>query len=155
MSKFCPSCGKELDDEARYCNACGAAQSSQQNSQQSSTGSDVPPSGPGAAQAGNEVFSQDDIEKNKVVAGLAYLIFFLPLITCPESAFGRFHANQGLLLLIASVGLGIALGILPFLWVVGWIFYIGIFVFAIMGLVNGLNGKAKELPLIGKYRILR
>lgn len=159
MSKFCQSCGKELDDEARYCNACGAAQSSQQssqqNGQQSAAGGEVPPSGSGAAYAANEVFSKDDIEKNKVVAGLAYLIFFLPLIACPDSAFGRFHANQGLLLLIASVGLGIALGILPFLWVIGWIFYIGIFVFAIMGLVNGLNGKAKELPLIGKYRILR
>jgi hypothetical protein len=41
------------------------------------------------------VFDQADIEKNKTMAGLAYLLFFLPLVACPDSPFGRFHANQG------------------------------------------------------------
>ncbi|NLA78908.1 MAG: hypothetical protein GX845_05135, partial [Erysipelothrix sp.] len=43
-----------------------------------------------------EMFTQEDIEKNKTMAGLAYLIFFLPLVAAPESKFGKFHANQGL-----------------------------------------------------------
>jgi uncharacterized membrane protein len=103
-----------------------------------------------------EAFDKADIEKNKTMAGLAYLLFFLPLVTCPDSPFGRFHANQGLLLLIFGIGGSIILTIIP---VLGWILlpFFGIFYFVliIMGLVNGLNGKAKELPLIGKYRILK
>ncbi len=45
-------------------------------------------------QVHNELdFSAEDIEKNKTMAGLAYLIFFLPLIASPDSAFAKFHAN--------------------------------------------------------------
>lgn len=32
---------------------------------------------------GEKTNTQEDIEKNKTIAGLAYLLFFLPLITCP------------------------------------------------------------------------
>lgn len=107
-------------------------------------------------QENNSLFTPEDIEKNKVVSGLAYIIFFLPLIVCQESPFGRFHANQGLLLLIASVAGGIVLSIIP---VIGWIllpiFSLAVFILAIMGLINTLNGKAKELPVIGKYKILK
>lgn len=103
-----------------------------------------------------EVFDQGDIEKNKIMAGLAYIIFFLPLIACPESRFGRFHANQALILFILSVAGTIILSIIP---IIGWlllpIFSIGVFVLAILGLLNGLYGKAKELPLIGKFTIIK
>lgn len=104
----------------------------------------------------NDVFDPADIEKNKTMAGLAYLLFFIPLIACPDSAFGKFHANQGLLLLIVAIGGNIVLGMIP---LIGWVlmpFYgIGVLVLAIMGLINGLNGKAKRLPLFGKYNILK
>jgi len=103
-----------------------------------------------------EIFDLADIEKNKVIAGLAYIIFFLPLLTCPESKYGRYHANQGLALLISSVAGTIILSIIP---IIGWlllpVFSILIIVLGILGLVNGLNGKAKELPLIGKFKLLK
>jgi uncharacterized membrane protein len=103
-----------------------------------------------------ETFDPADIEKNKTMAGLAYILFFLPLIVCPDSAYGRFHANQGLLLLIVSVVGTTVLSIIP---IIGWIllpFYgLAILIFAIMGLVNGFQGKAKRLPLFGKYTILK
>lgn len=90
------------------------------------------------------------------MAALAYILFFLPLVACPDSRFGKFHANQGLLLLIVGVGGGIILGIIP---LIGWIllpfFYIAITVFAIIGLINGFKGVAKELPLFGKFRIIK
>lgn len=101
-------------------------------------------------------YDQADIEKNKAISGLAYLIFFLPLLVCPDSKYGRFHANQALILFITSVGGTIILSIIPF---IGWIllpfFSIAIMVFVILGLLNGLGGKAKELPLIGKFRLLK
>ncbi|MGE4283392.1 MAG: DUF4870 domain-containing protein [Clostridia bacterium] len=101
-------------------------------------------------------FEAADIQKNKTMAGLSYLIFFLPLIACPESKFARFHANQSLLLLILAFAGNIVLGMIP---IIGWllmpIFAILVMVFGIMGLINGLNGKVKRLPIIGKFTLLK
>jgi uncharacterized membrane protein len=101
-------------------------------------------------------FDPADIEKNKIIAGIAYIIFFLPLLACPDSKYGRFHANQALILFIASVAGTIILSIIP---IIGWLllpFYsIAILVFAIIGILNGIGGKAKELPLIGKFKLLK
>jgi uncharacterized membrane protein len=102
------------------------------------------------------MFTQEDIEKNKTMAGLAYLIFFLPLVAAPESKFGKFHANQGLILLIFGV---VGSGILAIIPILGWIllpvFSIFTIVLGIMGLVNGFGGKAKRLPVIGGFDIIK
>ena len=107
------------------------------------------------ARSPSKTQEQSEIEKNKTIAGLAYLIFFLPLLACPNSMYGRFHANQSLLLFIASIGGSVILGIMPTpAWL--WLPYaITILTFAIIGVINGLRGKAKEIPLIGKIRLLK
>ena len=73
-----------------------------------------------------------------------------------QSGYAKFHANQSLLLLITGVAGNVILGIIP---VVGWmlmpIFGIGILILGIMDLINGFGGKAKPLPLIGKFTILK
>lgn len=101
-------------------------------------------------------FDQYDIDSNKTMAGLAYLIFFLPLLVCPQSKYAKFHANQALLLLIVAVVGNIVLGMIP---IIGWLllplFGLAIFIFAIIGLINGFNGKAKRLPIFGKIDILK
>ena len=103
-----------------------------------------------------ETFTQEDIDKNKTIAGLAYIIFFLPLIACPDSRYGRFHANQALILFIVGLAGSIILSFIP---IIGWIlmpfFSLAVFIFAIIGLINGFGGKAKDLPLMGKIRILK
>lgn len=110
---------------------------------------------------GNNVtaeFDQADIEKNRIISGVAYLIvlFFLPLVVCPESRFGRFHANQALVLFITSIAGSIVLSIIP---VIGWlllpVFSLLILLLSILGLVNGLTGKAKELPVIGRFKLIK
>lgn len=101
-------------------------------------------------------FTQEDIESSKVMAGLAYILFFLPLLACPDSPYGRYHANQGLLLLLLGLGGSIILSIIP---IIGWIllpfFGIAVFIIAVIGLINGFTGKAKPLPIIGKYQIIK
>jgi uncharacterized membrane protein len=122
----------------------------------------------GAVSAGSaDIYDEEDIKQNKTMAGLAYILFFLPLIVCKDSRFGRFHANQGLLLLILSVGGYIAISVVTsILATITWrlfgfislmysIFGLVILAVAVYGLVNGLNGKVKELPIIGKYRIIQ
>ena len=104
----------------------------------------------------NLEFELDDIEKNKTMAGLAYFIFFLPLIAAPQSKFPNSHANQGLLLLILRVAGNLILGMIPILgWLLMLPFGIFVLVLGVMGLMNGFGGKAKELPLIGKFRIIK
>ena len=101
-------------------------------------------------------FTAEDIEHSNVASAFAYLIFFLPLLLCSKSPFGKFHANQGLLLFIIAFFGGWVLGLIPILgWILLPFFWAGIVVLAIMGFVNAFNGKAKELPLIGKYRLLK
>lgn len=101
-------------------------------------------------------FDQADIEANKTMAGLAYILFFLPLIVCPNSPFGRFHANQGLLLLILGVAGNIVLTFLPLINLILWPIF-GLFVLAlfIIGLINGFGGKAKRLPIIGSIQLIK
>lgn len=109
-------------------------------------------------------YDQADIEQNKVMAIFAYLswLVLIPIFAAKESKFARFHANQGLVLAIAEIICWVVLGILGNLPFIGWIFSIvdGLFslvclIFAVIGIVNAANGKAKELPIVGKYRILK
>lgn len=106
-------------------------------------------------------FDPQDIESNKVICGLAYLgiLFFLPLVACPTSAFGRFHANQGLLLFIANIALISVSKMFGFLPIIGSLISFGIgmilLVFLIVCMVNAFQGYARELPGIGHLRLIK
>lgn len=88
----------------------------------------------------------------KIVCALAYLVFFLPLLVIPDSKKGKFHANQGLNLLLVYVLGGIVLGMIPIIgWILLPIFYLFDFILLIIGFVNGWNGKDEYLPVIGHW----
>ena len=101
-------------------------------------------------------FSPEDIEKNKVISLLAYIIFFIPLLAAPNSKFAKYHANQGLVLLILAIIIEIISRIIPFIGVIigilGWIFIV---ILAILGIINAVSGKAKPLPIIGGITIIK
>ena len=118
-------------------------------------------------------YDPKDIEQNKTLSLFAYLgiLVLIPLFGAKESKFARFHCNQGLILLITLIGWAVVYNVLmaifrAILWNgVGWrlyslldtilsLVYIVFTVLAIIGIVNTLNGKAKELPVIGKYKLL-
>ncbi len=107
-------------------------------------------------QSQNNSYTTEDIEKGKTMAGLSYILFFLPLIACPESRYARFHANQALVLLITAIAGNVILGLIP---IIGWLllplFGLIVLVLAIMGLINGFAGNAKQLPIIGKFTIIK
>jgi uncharacterized membrane protein len=135
----------------------GIGEPSPDSSENLTTGGFLMTTDPNLKEESNSIptFAPEDIEKNKTMAGLAYILFFLPLVACPDSQFGRFHANQGLLLLLLSLAGSVILTVIP---IIGWmllpLFGLGILALVIYGLVNGFGGKAKELPLIGKFRLL-
>ena len=142
-------------------------QQPQQGYQQPQQGYQQPYAGQGAYQDPNQ-----DIADNKVMAILAYfgLLVLVPIFAAKNSKFARFHANQGLVLLIFSVALSIVNSIITavtasLLWrapivalIINLIFaaaWIFLLVLAIMGIVNAASGKEKEIPLIGKIKILK
>ena len=93
------------------------------------------------------------------MAALAYvgILFFLPLVTHPESKFGKFHANQGLLLLLTSLIVNTVGTIIP---VIGWFLIIPLgnlftLVLFVMGLMNALGSKMTRLPVIGNYDLIK
>lgn len=114
-------------------------------------------------------FDTQDMQEAKIWSILAYfgILFFLPLVVVPHSRFGRFHANQGLILLLASLILGVVNVVLRL--VIGWIPFVGKIIcglvslvisvaalaWMIYGIVQAAQGKAKTLPLIGKFTLIR
>lgn len=147
--RICRKCGAQVTDGVMACPQCGAPMIE-------------PPKTP-----------QQDVEQNKVMAVLAYvgILVLIPILAAKESKFARFHANQGLILLITGVAfsifvpvvikivafisyvlagiVGIALGIAL---VLAWLL---LFVLAIIGIINAVKGEFKQLPLIGQFQILK
>lgn len=109
-------------------------------------------------------FDLADIENNKIMAVFSYIsiLVLIPILAAKDSKYARFHANQGLVLLLASLVIGFVTGILSAVPFVGWIFALAsglidllILVLMIIGIFNAATGKAKELPLIGNITILK
>lgn len=115
----------------------------------------------------NKHYDTYDAKENRVKGGVGYLLFFLPLILCPQSKYGRFCANQGLIgllaLMVFSLAFRILGGILSWVPLVGWLInavgtLVIIAILLIMIYLSYLacaKGDARELPVIGSLRILK
>lgn len=99
--------------------------------------------------------------------GMAIFAYLGPLILVPfltdakNDPFVKFHLKQGLVLIIVSIGWGILRSFMPdFYWTFGtfrlinWILSLvslGFLIIAIIGIMNAVNGRMKDLPLIGSF----
>lgn len=110
--------------------------------------------------------TEEDIRENKAVALLSYIfiLFLVPLLACPNSKFARFHANQGLVLFLTELAGSIVFGIIRVMFrfihlgiigsLLAWVFNALMLVLIIVGIINAAQGRARELPIIGKIHIL-
>ena len=105
-----------------------------------------------------------DIENNKVFAILAYVgpLLLVPLLAAPKSPYARFHANQGIVLFLATVILTFACLILLAVPIVNVIAALAKFLIAlasvglmVVGIVNAASGKLERLPWIGHFEIVK
>ena len=115
----------------------------------------------------DNMYDMKDIEENKVFAFFSYLgfLFIIPLIAKPDSRFCKFHVNQGIILCIVEAIIGALCAALEFATVTASLVTVIDLTttaldiltacLAIYGIVNVLTGRAKELPVIGKFRILK
>ncbi len=91
--------------------------------------------------------------KNTVMGILAYIgpLVIVSYIMAKDDPFVKFHIKQGLVLLVISVAVWIVGSLFWFLWPILQIVNVVVLVFAILGIVNVVQGKEKELPVLGSY----
>ena len=150
----CKQCGTQVEDGVMNCTNCGASIEAPVQQNQPVDLSEKFNEFNNTADTTSEYDAQD-IEKNKVMAVLAYILFFIPLLAAKDSKFARFHTNQGLVLFLGGI-IASVVAVIPVIgWIVAPIAGLVITVLAVIGIINALNGKAKELPVIGKFKILK
>lgn len=105
-----------------------------------------------------------DAGDHKLYAILGYILpflFFLPLLqdSSKNDPFARFHANQQLILLLGwvavyVVGNVLIMALYMFVFLLP-LLNLAFLVLAIIGVINAAQGQMKELPLIGKFTLLK
>ena len=102
----------------------------------------------------------------KIFAILGYVLpflFFLPLVNeaTKNNQFSRFHANQQLILLILWVAVQVFADNFLYM-IIGYgahslvgLLSIGVFVLAVIGIMNVMQNAMKELPFVGQFKILK
>lgn len=117
-------------------------------------------------------FEPNDIAGNKTMSIVSYisLLFLIPLFAAKDSPYAKFNANQGCVLFIAGVAVSILNSFFSMLMyytplfidfflniitTVLWAASIVIWVFRIIGIVNVVQGKAKDLPFISKIKLIK
>lgn len=148
----CTNCGVQMGGNVGFCPNCGTA---------ANTSASVLP-------------EANDAKNNKVMAVLAYLgvLVLVPIFAAKESRFARYHANQGLVLLLAEIAYGVVASILSSIFTAllfssgAWgvwtllnallgLIWLVFLVLSIIGIVAAVNGACKPLPVIGKITLLK
>jgi uncharacterized membrane protein len=111
---------------------------------------------PPTAPQGSGSTSGNDHKTLAIVGYVIPLLFFVPLLSeAKNDPYAKFHANQQLNLLLFWV----ATNILAFIPIIGWVLMPFAFLFGlvlmILGIMNAANMRNKELPLIGKFSLLK
>ena len=102
-----------------------------------------------------------DVRRNRLWAALSYLcvLVVLPLLFARESPYVRFHANQGLLLLLFTVLSYILLTLLnlftPFFAVLRLLLLVIAAVLMCYGIFNALFGRVQPMPLFGDLTLVK
>lgn len=148
---YCPKCGAEVEEGTAFCPNCGSKLNAERSAQKTDFSEDLKKLADTPDTTAN--YDPRDIADNKLMAILCYLgiLWLIPFLAAKESPFVKYHLNQGLLVLI----LGIIVAIISWIPVVGWLCGVVVFALAVIGIVNVVNGKAQELPVIGKYTLMK
>lgn len=169
---FCSSCGTALPDYAKFCSSCGTALEpfipppKTVDAATSVVSETLPPQG--SLYAPSMPYDREtDVANNKILSILCYFgpLVLVVIFMMKNSRYARFHANQGLLLLIFEAAGAILLGLagsalyyssVYFLATLLWtLFWISIVILLLMGITNAASGREKRLPVLGRFNIIK
>ncbi len=92
---------------------------------------------------------------NKVMAVLAYLgpLVIISYLVSKNDPFVKFHIKQGLVLFVISIIMWVLGGGMFFysFWMLWRIVHLAVIILSIIGIINVLGNKEKELPLVGQF----
>lgn len=180
---FCSKCGNELKKSVKFCPECGNEVISKRTVNDDKDLEDkVKESVEKVLDTKDSTsnYTKKDIKDNYGFALISYLgVFaFIPYFLGKSSKFVQYHAKQGMNLLIVWAAYIIVYNLLGLIkigntvtylghtyvtyeaspwWITFPMFIVGILIsaIAITGIVYVCQGKAKELPLIGKLKIVK
>ena len=136
------------------------------------------------AQHEKTTITKQEIDQGKGMAVLSYfgILALIPYFSEKKNKFVRFHAIQGMNIMLVAIAYGVLSGIIQGIvtgitigsctssWVglmncnttaiiiTGWLFGlvgIGLGVLCIMGIVFAAQGQTKEVPILGKIKIIK
>lgn len=173
--KICPVCKAEIEDGVKVCPICEAVLEEEAQAE--------PEKAPKKAfsqivdeiwfkirnpEDNTEDMDKEDADKNRVLALLSYIgiLFLIPLIAGKNSKYTRYHTNQGIILClywlatmvvgsVVTVVLGATIILAPIAGIIGTLLSISTLLYMIFGIYNAATAKAKKLPFIGKFDILK
>ncbi len=175
---FCTHCGARLEEGTKFCPSCGTAVAAVEAKAEQPVEQPKEPAQndfteklQGLNQTADTTAEHDtaDIKQNQIMGVLAYLswLVLIPILAAKDSKFARFHANQGLVLAIIEIIWWITTAIVTTVcYAITWwlgalvstvlgLVNLVFLILAILGILNAVGGRAKELPVIGKLRILK
>ena len=166
---YCLKCGAKLEEDDVVCPFCGGPTGGVGSLKQLSDEMIVDIRTLLHTEDQTDQMDPYEVKAGRVPACLSYLgpLLLIPLLASKHSEFVRFHANQGLVLLITAVLSFFSVRIAG--WIFGFIPAVGEVIAAmlvalwgivfalcvIIGFLGALRAKAKPLPVIGRFTILK
>ena len=95
--------------------------------------------------------SKTDREKTMAILSYAGPLVIIPYLTTKDNPLVRFHIKQGLVLLMIEIALWLFAYIFPWLGKIWYILNLGTVVLSILGIINVIQNRQKEIPLVGNY----
>jgi uncharacterized membrane protein len=94
-------------------------------------------------------------QKNTLMAVLSYIgpLVIVSYLMAKDDSFVKFHIRQGAVLFGIEIALSILASMFWWLYVITQFVNLGMFVLSIIGIMNAIHGKEKELPLVGHLAV--
>ncbi len=108
------------------------------------------PATPAQSQPSSNTSTVDNATLMGIFSYLGPLVL-VPLLTTKDNTFVRFHTRQGLVLFVAEIALWMITMMLPMLAFLFMFVNLGLIILSILGIVNVINKKQEELPIVGQF----
>ena len=99
-----------------------------------------------------------DTKTTSIVAYITWIGLIIAFCAGDKEG-AKFHLNQSLVIWLGFLAVYLANFILIFIPIIGWLAVLAAYIFLlvmwVMGLIAAINQEEKELPLIGKIKILK
>lgn len=139
---YCPVCGAKVAANTALCPSCGMSIDLRLYSLE--------------PERTEQELAKTDVQQNVKLAFLAYLgpLIIVPASRIKKSAYLKFHVNQGAILCIGYL-ISLLSFSLPDLALLSWGLLFVMAVFSALGIQNVLHRETKELPGIGKLKLIK